>query len=467
MADDLALSDMAVLEQTIAQPAATDVASADTGDTFVDDTPADVNQSIDQAIKDESAQPKPEVPTETPFEEAKPAEQPAQPAAEPIVDLGENLTIKSLNEKARSSPEFKALLDKDPAFKNQLFYSARMNERASQYDELFQTPALAREAHAAANDHYETRELLATDQGEFLKKLFVDTIEKDAQGNLMRDANGRYQTSGHYEKAMAMHREAFYGQIAEFAKSLGDGTLTGTDIPANDLVEAVKIFQAIEHYFGFGPAPSGAVRPAQAAQPNSSLPAEVQAQLKELEQIKSSQAQSSKQSLESFTTQVTDKVSKALESDIKANLDLRLPKNAAFSDYTKNAIVRDALTEVNRIVKANRAHSEVLNRTLKSVTRDEAGIQKVIDLERAHAREIYPRILAKLLSANTQSIVTANQAGRDKVTQQLNRREVATSGGVSTPPRQDVRVRAQEIEAEAKRNGKRLSDLDLVNQLTS
>lgn len=452
------MSDMQALEATLAAPVAAPVA-----DVTTDDTPVDVGASIDSAIANEVAN-TPEAPVEAPVVDpvAAPAATPVTaPATPPLVDIGDGVTVAALNTKYKTSPEFKAWLDKDPEFKNQLFRTARRAERSDPYDELFQTPALAKEFHAKATDAYETQELFETDPGEFLKKLFISTAEKDASGNLVASPEGGYKTSGHFEKAMAVHRDNFYGSLMGIAEKLGDANLNGTDIPATELIEAIKIFQVVEGLLGFGK-----VKPQARPATSNQYPPDVQARLDELDRIKGSQANTSKNALDTFTAQATLKVDEALTSDIKALLDARLPKNIAMSEYTRTSIIKDTIAEVKRLATANKAHVDYLNRFLKTVPKDDSGIAKVIDYERGYARDIYPRILSKLLSENTKSVVAGSATAQQRVSSQLTRREIETSGGGANPARPDVRLKAQEAIEAARKSGKRpLTDMELLDAI--
>lgn len=460
MEDNLGMSDMAVLEQAIAEPASTTVV-ADT--TTVDDAP-DVNASIDAAIAAEGdAKPVDQA--------APPVEKPAADAAKPAetapsdVDLTtDDLTVKGLNERLAKSPEFKALVDRDPELKKQLFYAARRNERASVYDEMFQTPALAKEVKQASDEYFEFKDSYSTSPEEALKHLFVMTIEKDANGEMVRDASGRFVNSGAFDKAMATHRAAFYGQLSQVAQGLGEGNFANTDITSGDLAEAIKIFQAVEAAYGFGaPQAAGTVAVPKAA--DAALPADVQAQLAELATLKRGQADTQKQTFDTFRTSVKGEVDKALEADVRSLMTARIPANAAISDYTKNSIVRDVLKEVESLAASNAAHKSIYERALRGAPRDAAGTKTIVDLERAYAKEIFPRILSRLLTQNTTSITSQNAAMRNRTNAQMNRPELQTSGGVAAPSRPDAKAKAREIDLEFRKTGKRLSDMELVDKV--
>lgn len=464
MDENLGMSDMAVLEQTLsAAPDAAVVADV------VDDAP-DVNASIDAAIASEKAKPAelaPDVPAETAVDPAKPVEATKPVEAASDVDLTtDDLTVKGLNERLAKSPEFKALVDKDPELKKQLFYAARRNERATIYDEMFQTPAMAKEVHSAANEFFEFKDSYSENPEEALKQLFVMTIEKDDKGEMVRGSDGRFVTSGAFDKAMALHRSAFYGQLDQLAQGLGDNAFGNTDITQADLSEAIRIFQVMESEFGFGKAPAPRAAAVPPAPVDSTLPADVQAKLDRLDKLEKGAQDSQKQTFDTFRTSVTTEVTKALETDVKTRLAAVLPTNSAMTDYTKNAIVRDVIQEVEKLAKANAAHKSIFERSLKSAPRDGDGIKKMVDLERSYAKEIFPRILSRLLTQNTQSVVAQNGTMRGKLDGQMSRKELETSGGGGAPARPDAKEKARELDAAARKAGKRMTDMDIVNMLT-
>lgn len=469
--DNLGISDMQVLENVLATPApVADAVSADAGSPDVD-----VSASIDQAIADESQAtadkpvipPVVDAPVVPPVETAKPVVDAAKPEASEFDLATDDLTIKSLNDKVSKSPEFKSVLDKDPELKKQLYYSARRGERASIYDEMFQTPALAKEVKQSAEDHYEFREAFNTSGEEALKSLFMMTIEKDTNGELSRDPNtGMYVASGAFDKAMATHRSAFYTQLGQIVEGLGDGNFGTTEISAADAKEAIRIFQEIEHSLGFGPASR---QPASPRQPDNrsgdNLPADVRARLDRLDKLEAEKVGTDKVSFESFSTNVDGKVKESLEGDVKTLLNTRLPANVAMTDYTKNAIVRDVLSEVEKLSRSNRAHQDLRSRMVKSVTRDDEGIKKVVEFERSYSRDIFPRILSRILTESTKSTVSASKAVASKVNAQVNRKDVEVSGGGSPLARPDVKARAKEIDLAFKKQGKRLSDMELADHI--
>jgi hypothetical protein len=197
------------------------------------------------------------------------------------------------------------------------------------------------------------------------------------------------------------------------------------------------------------------------------LPPEVQAQLAELEKIKASQKANEGQSFDTFKTSIEDQSNTAIETDVRNLLAKRLPANAGFSDYMKDKIVSDTVAEVKKVAAANAAHQSVVARLTRSVNKDAAGIQKVVAQRQSFAREIIGRKLADVLSRATPGVVAQNRQTQQKVQAQVARREVQSSGGVSTPSRQDVRQVARDIDSNARKAGKPLSDLDFVDAVVA
>ncbi len=105
--DNLAVSDMALLESTVAAADAATPAVVDAGGE--PDADIDVNQTIDQAIKDEGGEAKVEPPVDGQPKVDEPVVDPAKVVEPPKVDseidlTADDLTIKGLNAKLASSP---------------------------------------------------------------------------------------------------------------------------------------------------------------------------------------------------------------------------------------------------------------------------------------------------------------------------------------------------------------------------
>jgi hypothetical protein len=275
---------------------------------------------------------------------------------------------------------------------------------------------------------------------------------------------------------MTTYRHSWYDAVQQGAQHLLDSNQIvkdpagGLDISGEDALEAVRILQVMTEGKSSIPAPGSA--PANALPPTqrpaqAQLSPEVQAQLKELADLKSAATQTTGKNFESFQTQVDQKSRAAVEADVKNLLAKRLPANAAISDYTKEKIVSDTVNSITRSAKTNTAHQSILNRSIRNVSRDDAGVAKVVAIQQAYAKDLIGRELAKVLSKATQGIVAQNQATQQKVTAQVNRREAQTSGGVSSPTRPDARQAAREIDATAKKSGKVLSDLEFVDQVVA
>lgn len=450
-APDAHMSDEALLDQTLAANAAA---------APVDETPAEdadePEESVEDAIKAETAK---TAPVEEPVKPNGDASKDKENEQSIDDDFTGNLTIHALNAQIAKNAQLKTICDNDPAFKKQLFFTTRRAERADQYDELFQTPALAKETKAAADREYETGSLYeGEDSQKFLESLVSRSYERDEQGRIKLDANNQPVYNGSYDRHMTHYRNAWYGSVENAAKNLADGhmiTIGAEQFSKEDILEATKILRAVTE--NKSPAQSNAAI-------SKDLPPDVQARLAELESLKASQKSTNEQSLESFRTNVNDERDKAIEASVRGLLNNKLPKDNALPDYFKDTIVADTVKSIKALAEKNMAHRDVINRAIKGASRDAEGVKRVVAIHAAYAKDLLGRELARVLSKATPTVVAAASAARGKVTQQSNRREVQASGGVSSPTRPDGKQLARTIEAEARKSGKRLSDEEFLDQ---
>jgi hypothetical protein len=416
--------------------------------------------------------------------EAKPDKDPADKqeadkVEEPEHDDGsEGVSIKKLTDLAKASPEFKALLDKNPGLRNQLFVTARRAERSGQYDELFQTPALAKEAKNAADDAFFTRGLYEgktpEDSDKFWRKLQWDDLVKDEKGQPKIDPQtGQYQTYGSYDHHTSHYRMAVYQQAERLAGQLQASGQTfrdagGNEVSADDLLVAVQILRAVTNGV---PLPASG-QPAQAAEgapapkapvAQQQVPPNVQKELDELRARDRQRQQTETKTAEEFKTDVEAQRLSAVQTDIKNLLAKRLPANVGITEYMREMMVRDTANEIYRLSRSNMAHQSQIKRALSAAPKTADGAKSVVAIEQAFAKEMIPRILAGVIKKAVPGITAANTGAQQKVKAQAQRREVASSGGVSTPSRPDAKAAAAKIMADAKKAGREVSDMDLLD----
>jgi hypothetical protein len=476
--DDMSALEGALSAHYAAAPEGAAVAALNVPDAPAADAPvADAEIPEDEFAPVADATPKVEDQQAAPAAETQP-----QVASQEAPEGG--LSIGQLNKALASTPELKAIFDKNPQLRAQFFYNARQAERSAKYDELFQTPAMAQEVKRAAESEFQFNDLFEKEPIKALENLRARSFERNEDGSLkINPETGLPVDNGSYDRAMGAYRNAWYGaiesgvqQLAASGRSLADPS-GGPAISHADLQEALRILQIATEGSSKLPAPNfGTSAPAsvpgqqqqpQAAAQRAALPPEVQAQLAELEKIKASQKANEGQSFDTFKTSIEDQSNTAIETDVRNLLAKRLPANAGFSDYMKDKIVSDTVAEVKKVAAANAAHQSVVARLTRSVNKDAAGIQKVVAQRQSFAREIIGRKLADVLSRATPGVVAQNRQTQQKVQAQVARREVQSSGGVSTPSRQDVRQVARDIDSNARKAGKPLSDLDFVDAVVA
>lgn len=434
----------------------------------------------------EAAVEEPIIPAEPVEKDDKPVEDPAKPAekvedqqakpddkqdAEPAEDdVADGLTVGRLQSLQKSNAEFKALLEKHPELRGQFYGAARRAERANQYDELFQTPALAKEAKTAAEEAYFSRDLYTNPQQteKFWRKLQWDDMVKDDQGRPVRNADGTLQMTGNYDRVTSAYRQDVYNQLDQMVNALESKGQTfkdknGTEVSHDDLRVALHVMRALTQGtpIPMQPVAGPDGKPVRPEAPK--LPDDVQRELEELRARDSERQQNSQAGETQFKQSVDEAAFNAVQGDIKSLLTKRLPANAAVSDYLKDTIVRDTVAEVLKAGRENAAHQSVLVRALQSATRDKAGSDKVIAIQQAFAKELIPKILSRVIAKAVPGVTANSQQTLKKVEAQTKRKEVASSGGVSTPSRPDARQVAKDAVAKAKSQGKDLSDMELLD----
>lgn len=459
-APDAGLSDEAILDQAIA---ANSQGSGDEPDIQTD--AVDGEDPVDAALKDEEsgakddegAQGEPDNKPDAEHQNGDASKDGEAPDDED--DFTGNLTVHALNSRIAKDPALKAVIEKDPGFKNQLFHTARRADRADKYDELFQTPALAAETKAAADLEYAQRELYEGEDSEkFLQSLIGRSYERDEQGRVKLDANNQPISNGAYDRHMSFYRNAWYSNVEAAASNIPDGTMINVgdnSYSKADIIEAVQILKAVTE---------GSSAKAE-AQPSKDLPKEVQDQLAELERLKASRKSEDAQSLETFKGNIETERQAALTASVKAMLATKLPKDNALTDYFKDKVVEDTVKRIQALADKNRAHQDVVSRAIKGASRNPEGVAKIVAIHNAYAKDLMARELAQVLSKAAPAVVAAAGAARSRVNQQTNRREVQASGGVSTPSRPDAKQLARTIDADARKSGKQLSDEEYLDRV--
>lgn len=458
------MSDLAFLDQTLATIAST--AAPVVSDAPIDETvdAPDVNASIDEEIANQTdaadAEAKPEV------EAPKPAVKADAAADEDFEDGSDNLSVNNLNKHISTSPELKAALDKDPTLRKQLFYTARRAARANEYDELFQTPALAKETKTAADERFEFRQLFESDVPEdstkFWQRLLFDSLQKNEDGRLQLQ-NGRPVSNGSYERVTAAYRASVYEGLESIAQSLIQAGQMHGDISGQDVQEAVRIIQTVIE----GKAPT-AVGGAPAPTQDDAVPSHVQAELARLRAENAEFKKTTTTTADQFRESAKVAASKAIAEDVKNLLAKRLPANAAVSDYMRDAIVNDVVKEIEKLAGSNSAHNDLVSRMLRTSSRNDDSLKKIVDFKRGFSKEILPRILSRIITQATSGVIKENKALNTKVDNQQSRREIETSGGGSpAPTRPDAKSIVRTAEEAARKSGKRVSDLDLVDAVVA
>lgn len=128
-----------------------------------------------------------EAAAEKPGEEAKPEEE------EPALDLDEPIAPSALEQKINSNPELKALLDKDPSLRGEMFKAARLGQETFQYKEVFPTVESAKIAAVDASERRQFEAAWNAGPKGFIDSLVDFNTIKDANGNPVKDANGHIQ----------------------------------------------------------------------------------------------------------------------------------------------------------------------------------------------------------------------------------------------------------------------------------
>lgn len=471
-ANDAALSDLEIMDRALAakeaEAATDDVDDDSTADESVDDAVAaakakDAEESEEEAVEEPAeAEAEAEKASKDAAEEAKADENKAKDEPTEDEEFSPSLSVHALQTRIAKTPELKALVEKDPKFRNALFHTARQADKAAKYDDIFQTPALASEAAKAAEGFYELRNLYeGEDSIKFLQRLVFDSFEKDEAGNVKLDELSRPVSNGAYERHMGKYREVWFNDVVARAKSFADGTVFFDDISKEDILEAVRIVQAVTE------GKPGAGAPANKAPVSK----EIQDQLDELARIKAERATASTQSAAEFDKNVDVATKDAIETDLKNLLAKRLPKDSALTDYFKDKIISDAAQSILSLAEKNKAHQNVLKIAKKNSTRDAAGVTKITNIQKAFAKELYGRELTRVLTQATPGVVTTATAARERIANQKNRPEVKANGGVGSPslPASPLAT-AKAIEADFKAKGKRpsaVSEEEFLNEALS
>jgi hypothetical protein len=262
---------------------------------------------------------------------------------------------------------------------------------------------------------------------------------------------------------MGHYRGVWYGTVLQEAQRLAQSNQTfGDGITGADVQEAVRILQILTEGKTTLTGPDGS---APAHETPAELPAEVKAQLKELETIKAGKVAEVKKSLETFSARISEAERTSLETDVKNLLAKRLPKDAALGEYLKDKIIADTVASVTAMAGKNAAHQNVRSRAIQNASKDDAGMASVLKLSQSFTKELIARELARILTSAAPSVVKQNAELKATVEAQARKKEARTSGGVSTPSRPDAMLTAKNAEALARKAGKQVSDEEIMDQV--
>src|SRR6266566_883812 len=260
-------SDLSFLDSTLASHYASADASAAAAGADATAVPEPITVPADQEPEFAAAPDTAQTPPVAAPPKVEAAPEPAVSSdADAAFDDGtqQSLSIASLNKKLSATPQLKALVDADPAFRNQLFYNARLAERSAKYDELFQTPQLAQEVKQAAEAQFTSRDNFSNDPRKFLENLRSQSFERDENGQIKLDPQtGMPTDTGAYDKAMGTYREAWYDAVGQGIQGLAASgqfipdPASGVNITSADLQEALRLIQIATEGSSRIPPPQG------------------------------------------------------------------------------------------------------------------------------------------------------------------------------------------------------------------
>lgn len=414
-----------------------------------------------EVVADPVAVVDPVVPAEPPAAEPDVAVDPVAPVegevtTEPEVDENfedqlEDLSITALNKKLEANPALKEALEKDPSTKNIVFTALRRAAKLDQYEGIFTNPETAKFTLETANQMVEfDRTFRSTDpkdSEQFLSSLQFNSFQRDELGNVITDAAGNPQSTGAYERVMGTYRSFLWDAI--------DKKATATDDP--ELAEAVKIIrEKIEGQ-------TAGAQPA-AKEDRSTLPADVQARLKRLDDLERVNTESERSTVQTFATNVNTDITTKLTAEVNALItNITKRDNVAISDYVKKNIVRDAVESVRKNVGENQAYKNMLSTLMQSTARNAEGQAKIVKFAISSIKQTLPKIVAATISNATKSVVADATTRQTKINTQAQRQEPRTTGGVArSQALPDIKSVIAEATQKAKAEGKTLSEYDIA-----
>lgn len=363
-----------------------------------------------------------------------------------ISDLIEDLSVTALNKKLEANPALKTALDADPATRNLVFSAIRRSAKLDQFEQIFTNPETARFTLDTANEMVEFDRLFnsadAKDAQAFIEALHYNSLEKDDQGNLRTDANGRPISTGAYERIMGTYRQHMWSDMERIAVGTNDDELKAAIALIKERIEGVQSSTPAQASSNGGPA---------------ELPDDVKIKLRELDEFKRKERESQATSQTNFAKEVNTEVASRLSDEVKklvANITKR--GNIALSDYELQNVVRDSVETVRKNLKGNPAYSNMVGTLMKSGDKT-----KVINHVVASAKQSLPRIVAAHISTATKGKVTTAQARTQKIDSQIGRKEPETTGGVTKS--QSLPDIKQVLAEATKKKGKPLTELEEVD----
>lgn len=401
------------------------------------DAPAPVEEpSVDTSAVDDTALPVEES-TETEQPQAASEFTPEPETEEFPATPNEFLTVRVLNDRLKSNPQFAQIVNSDPALRNQLYAAARLAARTSEFREVFQTPDLARTAMSLAQKYNEINGLL-TDPSRAQDLLNHLAFKRGADGQPVRGQDGSFELSDTWSAAVPLVRQAIWSQAVN-----------------SNNPELAAAAQLLAQAFGDAPRAAGA-----APQQGDTQPQVDPRMQHELETLRQEKQQRAEAEVQQFHQSISDGIEQTLREDIGKVITTLEAGNAALTPYLKGVLADKIFSELAELAGNDPNYKTNIQFIYSSNPRNDQGRQAVIGAARSYAKSRIADVARKHLSEISGPVLQQQSAKTTKVTAQSAKPEIRGAGGVSAPSRPDVR---QLLGDKQKELGRRLSEREILD----
>ncbi len=382
--------------------------------------------------------------------EAAPAQATAEApqAADSAAPDGDETPLpEALSELLQEHPELENLLQEKPGLKSSLRDHLRANEELGAFQKLFSSLDDAKFAQEQAQALGDFDRLYFSEHPEapmqLLERLRDNQFLKDpATGEPVLDEQGTPVSTGAYDRLTAAYRNVLLQALETRAAQESDERLR----------EALQVIQ--ERLDGKAAPAASATAAAQPPTPES-VPPELTAKLRRLEEYERRAAGERQQKVQNYYQEVAQ----AVEQNVRADIDSFLARTD-LPRYVRQKLSDDIFSALNQNASNDSGYQTRIQALLRNAGLNEPGRERVVAAARGYAKQRLGAVGQHYLRQAVQDLQQEQNARAQRESEQRKRVEVKAGGAVPAPVRRSDSERIRGMEHKL---GRKLTDREILD----